>query len=523
MLKTHKKGLLALSILIIVNLILLMPEAFQERIFPYDGALFAANGAFFLSVFKDINNVISSPIDWMWEYYHQYPALFIRRHPPLLGLVETVMFAVFGISAVTAKVTVLLFSIFWIIGWFFALHKMFKDELTAFFTGLLMLTLPMSVSLGTSVRADIPSMTFFAWGCYSFVCYLDSPRKKLVYVILTVILLSCALYTYQLPIFGIIAIFLYAITQWKSLYKRSNFYIGVLLFIILMLPLAVFTLKFASDNIGGVVGTVSGDFKEFIPVQSKWALENWTYYLKITSKNFLLPAIGLILWGITRIRIPIKKYEMFFLIWILLGYVGFSMIPSKGHRYAYHFVIAVLPLTVIGIRDSLKILTQKFVPGKKEVGLTTLLIIVLVFWNITGIARAKTDYVQDVDKAVQAILSEDRSSRILYHGAFESAFIFYTRKYDSGRLARVFRTTNELNDPETLVEDLSKHNINFIVIESENLRKNVYGGIYDEFYHKLNELVIEKDKFQNFGHFKTLFGKPNKEKVIYLKIYKVVL
>ena len=107
--------------LVLLNLILLVPEAFRERLFPYDDALFSANGAFFLSVFKDLPNVISSPVNWMWAYYHQYPALFIHRHPPILGLIESLMFGMFGISAVIAKVTILVFSTFWIIGWYFAL------------------------------------------------------------------------------------------------------------------------------------------------------------------------------------------------------------------------------------------------------------------------------------------------------------------------------------------------------------------------------------------------------------------
>ena len=252
MIRINKSFWLLVSILILVDVIFLLPEAIKERISVCDGALFSANGAFFLSAFKDLSNVISSPVNWMWDYYHQYPALFIRRHPPILGLAESVMFAMFGISAVTAKLTILFFSVFWAIGWFFALRKMFKDEFFAFFATLLMLTLPKSVSLGSLVHADIPSMTFFAWGCYFFTCYSESAEKKHKYAILTALLLSCSLYTYQLPMFGIIALILYILmTDWTNFFKRSDFYSGAILFVLLVMLLIVFIFKKTEKCVAG--------------------------------------------------------------------------------------------------------------------------------------------------------------------------------------------------------------------------------------------------------------------------------
>jgi len=524
MTKTNKSFWLLISTLIVADVILLFPEAIKERIFPYDGALFAANGAFFLSAFKDLSNVISSPANWMWDYYHQYPALFIRRHPPIFGLVESVMFAVFGISAVTAKLTIHLFSISWIIGWFFALRKMFKDEFTAFFTTLLMLTLPMSVSLGSSVRADIPSMMFFAWGCYFFACYAESAEKKHKYAILTALFLSCSLYTYQLPMFGVIALFLYMVaTDWKDLFKRSDFYMGAILFILLMLPLVIFTLKFASANVGGIVGEIDKDFLAFVPVQSKLTVSYWVFYLKEICKHYPLYIAGLILWSLSKIiSRRFRKYELFFLLWFLIGYIGFSIIPSKGPRYAYHFVIAALPLTVIGIKDCLKLLTHKWISEKQLATLTIIPILILFFWNTAGISMAKPPYVQGVDKAVRLILSEEESPSILYHGAFESAFIFYVRKYDDKRNARVMRTANELSDPDTLTEDINKHEVEFVVIEGENLRKGAYGGIYDVFWQRIHDMTKNKDKFHHIADIVVRWGKPKQERDIYLNIFKVV-
>ena len=513
-----------LTPLILLNLVLILPEAFRERIFPFDAALFSANGAFFLSVFKDLPNVISSPVSWMWDYYHQYPALAIKCHPPIFGLVESVMFGMFGISAVTAKLTIYLFSISWIIGWFFALRKMFKDEFTAFLTTLLMLTLPMSVSLGSSVRADIPSMMFFAWGCYFFVRYSESAEKKHKYAIMTALFLSCSLYTYQLPMFGVVALLLYMVTtDWKNLFKRSDFYMGAILFIVLMLPLILFTLRFGSDSlVKPIFGQVNKDLLPFIPVQSKLSMDYWLFYLKVICKHYPIYVAGLILWGLTKIRHRPQKYELFFLLWFLIGYIGFSIIPSKGPRYAYHFVIAALPLTVIGIRDSLKLLTHKWLSEKYSSMCAVAVVIAIASWNVTGISMAKPPYVQGIDKAVHLLFSEEESPSILYHGAFESAFIFYVRKHDDKRNARVLRTANELSDPDALTEDINSYGVEFVVIEGENLRKGAYGGIYDVFWQRIHNLTKNKDKFHHLADIKVRWGKPKQERDVYLNIFKVM-
>ncbi len=207
--------------------------------------------------------------------------------------------------------------------------------------------------------------------------------------------------------------------------------------------------------------------------------------------------------------------------WILIGYIGFSIIPSKGPRYAYHFIIAALPLTVIGIRDGLRLLTKKWFSERHLTAFSTIIFLILFSWNISGIPQAKSPYAQGIDRATHSILSEDKSARILYSGAFESGFIFYIRKYDTNRMAMVFRSANELNEPEKLSEDLVNHQINFIVFESENLRENELDGIYDRYYIKIQNIITDKKRFQKYGDFKILWGRPNNERDIYLRVYKV--
>lgn len=519
MIKANNKVLLGLCILLLINILLVLPESLRERLYPYDAALFAANGAFFLSIFHDIAHFISAPMDWIWDYYHQYPALFISRHPPILGIVEGVMYQFFGISTVTAKITIFLFSLFGVIGWFLAFLKMFKDHVLAFWASLLILTYPQSIALSSSVRADVPAMAFFAWAVYFVACYLESSEKKFLYAMLAPLGVLCTLYTYQLPMFGVIALFFFTLSYWKKFYKRSEVYWAILLFTLLILPLVVFNLK-----LGGrvIAGKFSQNVQDFVPVASRWNLDNWIYYLKMLLKEFQLPVIGLILWGLTKIRAPFRKYEVFFLLWFILGYFGFSIIPSKNDRYIFHFILPALFLTALGIRELTYILTQKYPTARKISALPHVLFILLILWNILSIPEAKARYVQHVDQAVQMVLDQNQAPRILYHGEFESVFIFYTRKYDINRTARVFRTANEIENLDNILEDLAKNDINFIAIESEDLRKIMHGGIYSQFYQNLHELLQkENERFAYIGKVPTLYGKPGKEQAVDIQIYQV--
>ena len=74
---------------------LLLPDVTNSRIVHYDDVLFAHNGIFFQTAFQELGQLLKAPGQWMWDYYNQYPALAIRRHPPVFSLVESIVFSIF--------------------------------------------------------------------------------------------------------------------------------------------------------------------------------------------------------------------------------------------------------------------------------------------------------------------------------------------------------------------------------------------------------------------------------------------
>ncbi|MBK8893857.1 MAG: glycosyltransferase family 39 protein [Propionivibrio sp.] len=510
---------LAPVFLVLLNAFLTLPEVLMQRLYPWDDALYAANGIFFLTLFQNLPAVIADPMTWMTEYYHQYPALFVRRQPPLFGVVESGIYAAFGPSPVTAKLTVFLFSTLFVVGWYFALRAWTRRTSIAFLATLLTVTLPMTVQQSTAIRPDIPALTLFVWALYWFRTYQDSLQGRRMYALLIAATLAGSLYTYQLPMFGVVALFVYwIVTDWPAILKRGDAYLLTGTFTLLMIPLVVFTLKFAFDNVAGVVGPTVKDFEVFVPVDSKSDPRYWLHYLGMAWDIYRLPTLGLILWAVTRFRNPVKNWEVFFVISILTAYFGYSVFPSKGDRYAYYFVLPMLPLAAAAIVD----LWGWAARSRPIVRLLPLCIIgAAVTWNVIGIPGARSPQVTGFDGVAREIVSTFGSGNALYHGRFESAFIYYLRKEDPARQFRVLRSGNEITDPANLGSALDKQGIDLVLMQGQITQKgNGYPEIYQPLFTKLSDLLASPDSpYRLWREFKIKYGAPGAENDVLLQVF----
>ena len=77
-----------------------------------DASRHAMDGALVHDFVADLPASAAHPLDYALEYYAHYPALgFGLYYPPLFAVVESGFFAVFGLSAATARLTVLAFAV----------------------------------------------------------------------------------------------------------------------------------------------------------------------------------------------------------------------------------------------------------------------------------------------------------------------------------------------------------------------------------------------------------------------------
>jgi hypothetical protein len=81
------------------------PGGGSEPIFP-DSPRFALNGALLLDLVR--HRAFGAPVAYARQYYARLPAISIPYHPPLFPAFEAVLYAIFGVSDFTARLTVAL-------------------------------------------------------------------------------------------------------------------------------------------------------------------------------------------------------------------------------------------------------------------------------------------------------------------------------------------------------------------------------------------------------------------------------
>jgi 2-polyprenyl-3-methyl-5-hydroxy-6-metoxy-1,4-benzoquinol methylase len=121
-----------------------------------DESQHAASGLFYASLLRDAP--IRHPIRYTYRYYAQYPALSGVIHwPPLFYAYEGLFFIVFGASVITARMTILLFSLMACIFWFRLVYDI-QDDWTAGLSTAILALLPSVLLFEKAVMLEIPCL-----------------------------------------------------------------------------------------------------------------------------------------------------------------------------------------------------------------------------------------------------------------------------------------------------------------------------------------------------------------------------
>jgi len=500
-------------VLIFLCVSLTLPEVFNTYLFSYDAALFVANGPFFMSMIADFSSFVSEPYNWVMEYYSQYPALAIRRHPPLFGLLEALLFSGLGISAIVAKCLVGVFYILLLRMLYITVTRQ-SNHWAGLFAVVFFGTMPMTYALASSVRLDIPALALLFLGYNVFISIQESssnPSRMRVAVL--AILLSASLYTYQLSLFAVAIISLSFMFTPRIDWRRKVLF--VIMMIIISLPLVAVTFFFASDNIQGFFGQGDSAYKQFVPFESKWSFENWFYYGRILIKNYPIPGLGFLFWLFTKRGRKINEKEWFWLAWLLLTYVGFSLLAGKNVRYAFYLTPPLIILCCFAISDSIEKLRERM---PKSLYHRIVIVCILgagVFFNILTLQSREYNRAAGVEQIARNLV-KGVEVKILYSGRFESQFILYTRKYDNHRNVTVLRYGHEFPSGKSL-DQVVDSGIDVIVFETENLRNDIDSINHTTFLASVDAVLLESSLIDSVEHYTVSWGKPGQERNVEIK------
>lgn len=118
------------------------------------------------------------PMDFALEQYARYPTLAIGRHyPPGFAVVEAIFFAVFGISAFTARLCVVFFGCIASVGAYVFVRE-FADRRVAWLASMLLVTMPLFVHWGRQEMLEVPTLAVMILSAIAVAKYLRCPTRR---------------------------------------------------------------------------------------------------------------------------------------------------------------------------------------------------------------------------------------------------------------------------------------------------------------------------------------------------------
>ncbi len=400
-----------------------------ELFYNNDETRHAFTGVFIRDLISDLP---LNPIHYTYEYYAQYPALGIIHWPPFFYFVESIFYFIFGISVVSARLTILFFALIGIIFWYKLILKMHNKNI-AFFSSIILLTSQPILFFSKLVMLEIPTLALSIATIYYFYSYLVDGKKRDIY--LCSIFLVLSILTKQNAMFLPILFVIYLVIHKKiNMLLKKEVLISICIFAIFVIPYNIFVFKYTFSTISK--GLFSGTATH---AGGLFNLDTYLYYIKVLPEQ--VGWVMLVLFVISVLNI-IRKNEIMKnslpLMWIIVCYAISTVISEKAPRYIIFWIPPILLLVVCFI-DSITFKIRKF----------TVSFLILAVISVTQIAYAskiEKPYINGYEKAVKYILKIEKVDNgiILFDGYLNANFIFFIREKDIDRKVIVFRGSKTL-------------------------------------------------------------------------------
>lgn len=459
-----------------------------------DASRHAMDGVYFSDLFKD--RPLTNLYNYTIKYYAKYPALgLLIYYPPFFAVVEGIFFLLFGVSVVTARLTVAAFAILAVVMWY-KLVKLIYNEKIAFFSGVLFVTTPLILYWSKQVMLEMPTLALIILSAYFFYNYVELSKKSFAYYLAASVIF--AVLTKQTTIFILPIFFLYILIRKKhKFFFKKELIISssiVLIFVILFL---IFTLTSSRLLVNLSVGEDNSI--------SRLSLSELFRYPKLLSQALTLPVLIFSIIGIT-ITLGKRRFkkELLFLLWIICFYLVFSFLHSTVPRYTYFWIP---PFCLFAT------LTLANFPWKvRKVSIATTLLGALCIFQVISGYNLTTPFISGYQEAARYVVDNPKGDTVLFDGWYDGNFIFYVRKYDNDKRIIVLRGskllysfasckqnwfTEHIKDEQDIYNLLNGYGTKYIVIEDKDITDTRPAKILREVLSSDNFLLVKTVKIKS--------------------------
>lgn|GEM_PF-3519482 len=376
-----------------------------------DGAVHAMDGVLIHDFLAAGPKEWFYPMEFAQRQYARYPALGIGLHyPPAFAVVEAGVFAVLGVSSISARITVLGFSLITLVMTFLLLSR--KCSIAASLIGASsLLCMPLIVTWSRQAMLEMPTLAALSLSVLLFFQYLDKPTgKRLFFFTLAAV---------AVPFFKQQAIFLLPILFFWSLAGRKRYNIPTRHLITASAVIFIIVGGFFTATLltrGHVIDLIS----KGRPLRTWFGWDSWRIVL-----HGIVSGAG---WGIVILAIAglvtgcFQRTRVWWLglFWLIMGILFNVLVQHKEERFLFY---CLLPLALmIGLLAE-EILTRI----QRRAIISAVTTVFLLAFAALGFSQPRP-IMRDYLPCVAAYRNSMQGEIILYAGAREPEFILAARQ-----------------------------------------------------------------------------------------------
>ena len=438
-----------------------------------DESRHAMGGVFILDLIRDMP--FGDPMGYALRYFAQYPALALNWYPPFFYGVESLVYAVLGISEQSARLTVLLFLLLGMGAWYLWARAGWGRSV-ALLSALLVALNPQLVLWASSVMLEAPALAMIMLAVFTFEQYLVTPRMRTA--LLCGVTLALMLLLKQSTVFILPALLAYAALSGRGrlLVRREAFAAYALVALALAL-LTVHALKFGMVGLGATVGQLHETAGGATPRLS-WA--RWLLYPETLLKTWGIPLTLLSVLGLfATFGARRKPHDALIWCWLFAWFLMATLLFGVKDSAARYTIYALPPLALLACRGLVELPARRLAHNLALGGIT-----LLVAWSGWQAWRSPPPYVNGYQEAARLVMAQPHTGPILFAGRFDGNFIFHLLTMDTARQQVVLRGDKILvsmsvqkyfgmqsyaQNEDDILKILDKYGIGLVVVENPDL------------------------------------------------------
>ena len=465
MLSHPRSNLAAVLGLLLVVLYLSWDGLSQPTIEGIDGAHHVMDGVFFRDFYVDLpfDSLGSYPFD----YYAQYPALGFIFWPPVYPMVEGLFFLLAGeINLFVSQLCMLFFACMAMLAGFFLLRPRFGPGLSC----LAMISLfgiSEFIKYQNQVRLEVPTIAVGLCFLLSYQGLLSRAKPEYWRLCCFSLLGAIAIYTKQTAFPILLAVCLDLLLHRRQLLRQPRFLASGAALVLLLVPLALFTLKYGKSNIAQSVGSGTATIMEGYESAARFSLESWLFYPSglwefVNPLILLLAVLGSVLCITQR---EFRRANTLWLAWAACFYLAFSYFDNRTLR----FTVLLYPPLVFLAAGALQWLLQLPRLAAKRTLILGCLLLASGGLALRNESRHVLAGFRDVGAVMAPLKIEAARGNLAYLGRFRQLFVYHFRKEDPRREHHFLQADDILSGQPELLEQLSKYRVQYILVESTQL------------------------------------------------------